>query len=245
MKTTIIVIAFFGVVLLGTGGGAHAADSGNGWKTEIAPYAWLAGVHGDFTTNGLPVHISESLSDVPDVLDFGGMLVVESTKDRAAILFDTAYVKLSDSRTTDGLNMTESVTELAGAYTALLPKSSGLALDVLAGIRFWYVKDEVSVPGITEAGSQQWIDQFVGARARWLLTKNLLLVVRGDVGGFGVESKWSWNAIGTIQYSFADRVSAAAGYRALYGHYETGDASNEFRYKATMAGPVFGVSFRF
>ena len=79
MKTKTIVRTTLIAVFLFTGAGAYAADTESGWKTEIAPYAWLAGVHGDFTTNGLPVHISESLSDVSDVLDFGGMLVVEST----------------------------------------------------------------------------------------------------------------------------------------------------------------------
>jgi hypothetical protein len=244
-EKTMIRVGLLTAVLLLTGAGVYAADAGNGWKTEVAPYAWLAGVNDDITINGLSAHINESLSDIPDVLDFGGMLVVESTKDRAAILFDTAYVKLSDSRTSTSLNMTESVTELAGAYAAIVPESTGLALDVLAGIRFWYVKNEVSIPGLGQAGSHEWIDQFVGARARWAPTKNLLLVLRGDVGGFGVESKWSWNAIGTIQYGFSDRFSAGAGYRALYGHYETGESSNKFEYNATLAGPMIGASFRF
>lgn len=243
--TATVFRALFIFVFLFTGAGAYAADEGRGWKTEITPYAWLSGVSGDFTVNGQSAHISESLSDVPDVLDFGGMLVVESTKNRAAILFDTAYVKLSDSRTSTILDLTESVTGIAGAYTVLVPEGAGVALDVLAGIRYWYVKSEVSIAGLDQAGHQDWVDQFLGARARWALSKKLLLAVRGDIGGFGVESKWSWNAIGTIQYSISDRVSATAGYRSLYGRYKHGDASNKFEYKATLAGPVIGMSFRF
>lgn len=232
-------------VLLLTGRGTYAADAEHGWKTDIAPSVWLAGVSGDFTTNGLPVSISESLADVPDVLNFGGMLAVESTKDRAAILFDTAYVKLSDGRTFSGLHMTESVTGLAGAYTAIVPENGGLALDVLAGLRYWYVEDTVNNIGLVQSGSHDWIDQFVGVRARWTLTKDLLLAVRGDVGGFGVESKWSWNAVATVQYSLSDLFSIGVGYRALYGHYETGDFATQFKYAATVAGPVVGAAFRF
>jgi hypothetical protein len=244
-KKTMIRAGLLIAVLLLTGSGAYAADAGNGWKTEVAPYAWLAGVNGDISVNGLSAHMNESLSDIPDVLDFGGMLVVESAKDRAAILFDTAYVKLSDSRASTSLNMTQSVTELAGAYTAIVPESTGLALDVLAGIRYWNVNNEVSTAGLSQAGRQDWFDQFLGARARWALAKNLLLAVRGDVGGFGVESKWSWNAIATIQYSVSDWVSIGAGYRALFGHYEHSDASGNFRYSATLAGPIIGMSFGF
>lgn len=245
MKTTMITTGLLMAVLLLIGRAVYAADGEPGWKTEIAPYVWFAGVSGDFTTNGLPVSISESLSDVPDALDFGGMLSVESTKDRAAILFDTVYVKLSDGRTTSGLDMTESVTGLAGAYTVLPAEKGGFAVDVLAGLRFWYVKDTVANLGLNQAGSQSWIDQFLGARAKWALTKDLLLVLRGEVGGFGVESKWSWNAVATVQYSLSDLFSIGAGYRALHGHYETGEYLNKFQYSATLSGPVVGVAFRF
>jgi hypothetical protein len=232
-------------VLLLTGRMTYAADADQGWKTEIAPYAWFAGVSGDFTTNGLPVSIGESLSDIPDVLDFGGMLTVESTKDRAAILLDTVYVKVTDSRTSTSLDLTESVTGLAGAYTVLPAEKGGLAVDVLAGLRFWYVKDTIGNVGLNQAGSQSWIDQFLGARARWALMKDLLLVLRGEVGGFSVESKWSWNAVGTLQYSLSDSFSIGAGYRGLYGHYETGDYYSKFKYSGTVSGPVIGVAFRF
>jgi hypothetical protein len=243
-RKTIIKAILLAAVLLFIAAGAYA-DTASGWKTEVAPYAWLAGVSGDFTTNGLPVSISESLSDIPDVLNFGGMLVVESTKNRAAILFDTAYIKLSDGRTTSGLHMTESVTELAGAYTAIVPESTGVALDVLAGLRYWYVKDTVNNIGLVQSGSHDWVDQFLGIRARWSLTKELLLALRGDVGGFGVESKWSWNAVATVQYSLSDLFSIGAGYRALYGRYENGDFSSQFKYAATLSGPFLGVAFKF
>jgi hypothetical protein len=243
-RKTIIKAILLAAVLLFIAAGAYA-DTASGWKTEIAPYAWFATVSGDFTTNGLPVSISESLSDVPDVLDFGGMLAVESTKDRAAILFDTVYVKLSDDRTTSGLALTESVAGLAGAYTVLPAEKGRLAVDVLAGLRFWYVKDTIGNVGLNQAGSQSWIDQFLGARARWAPTKDLLLVLRGEVGGFGVESKWSWNAVATVQYSLSDLFSIGAGYRALYGRYENGDFSSQFKYAATVAGPFVGVAFQF
>ncbi len=236
-----VIIAF----VLCSASAAYAAEEGSGWKTEIAPYLWLATVSGDFTTNGLPVSITETISDARDVLNFGGMLAVESSKNRAAILFDTSYVKISDGRSTSGLHMTQSVTELAGAYTAIVPEQTGIALDVLAGLRYWYVDNKVNQLGFVQSGSHDWIDQFLGARVRWDLTKQLLLVLRGDVGGFGVESKWSWNVIGTVQYSFSETLGVAVGYRALYGRYQDGDFSNQFKYDATVAGPVVGLAFRF
>ncbi len=233
------------VAVLVCGGAAHAADGG--WKTEIAPYAWLAGISGDFTVKGQSTHVNESFDDISQYLDFGGMLHVESRKHKGSIIFDTAYIKLSDDRTLIKVEQTESIIELAGALQVFGPDSGpGLALDVLAGGRYVDVKCEVNVSGTTDrAGRQDWFDPIVGARVRWGLTKSLLLVVRGDVAGIAGGSDSSWNAVGTVNYSVTDSFSVGAGYRAFYDHYEHGDMLDRFEYNATMKGPFVGVGFTF
>ena len=50
-------------------------------------------------------------------------------------------------------------------------------------------------------------------------TINLLLVMRGDVGGFSVGSKFTWNASAVLGYSISRVVSLGLGYRALYVDY--------------------------
>ncbi len=249
MKRAIIGVVVLTWVFLFTGTGAYATDAG--WKTEIAPYAWFAGVSGDVGAKGITTHVNESFSDISKVLDFGGFLHAESGKDRLAILFDTAYIKLSDSRTLINMHMTESITELGAAYRLLgVEGGPGLALDVLGGGRYWYMRSELGgqILGLMDnVGRQDWIDPFVGARVRWGLTKHLLLVVRADVGGFDISrcSKSSWNAVGTIAYSFSDAFSVGAGYKALNAHYENGDFLTKFEYNATMSGPFVGVGFGF
>ncbi len=247
---TLIILALALLNAAGLCSSAYAADTTaakDQWKLEVAPYAWLAGVSGDVTAKGMPAHIDESFSDIAKVLDFGGMLHVESGRDRVAILFDTAYIKLSDSGTFAKVHMTESITELGGAYRLLgVERGPGLALEALGGGRYWYIRSEVSMFGtIDNVGRQDWIDPFVGARLKWGLTKNLMVVVRGDVGGFNLGSKSSWNVVGTIAYSFTDSFGVGAGYRALNAHYENGDLFSKFEYNATMAGPVIGAVFSF
>ncbi len=242
-RTGLVAMALAAV--LASGGMTYAADGG--WKTEIAPYAWLAGVSGDVTIKGVTADVNESFSDISKVLDFGGMLHVESGKDKFSVLFDTAYIKLSDTRTFMRMNMTESITELGAAYRVIgVENGPGLALDILGGGRYWYLKSDITLFGVAnQTGRQDWIDPFAGARLRWSFTKNLMLVVRGDVGGFNVGATSSWNAVGTIVYSVSDFFSMAAGYRALNAHYETGEWINKFDYDATMAGPVIGALFSF
>ncbi len=243
-RTSLAAMALAAV--LAFGGATSAADGG--WKTDVAPYAWLAGMSGDVTVKGQSAHVNESFSDISQFLDFGGMLHAESRKNKGAILFDAAYIKLSDDRTLIKVAMTESIVELGGALQVLGPESGlGFALDVLAGGRYLYMKSDVNVFGtIDRAGRQDWIDPFVGARVRWGLTKNLLLVVRGDVAGIAGGSESSWNAVGTVSYSVTDSFSAGAGYRAFYDHYEHGNGIlDKFEYNANMKGPFVGVGFTF
>ena len=97
-------------------------------------------------------------------------------------------------------------------------------------------------------GSKDWFDPFVGARARAYLAENVWVQARGDVGGFGVGSDFSWNALGLLGYDFeifGRDASIAAGYRALYMDYEEGSGSNLFQYDITMHGPIFVLQAQF
>ena len=69
--------------------------------------------------------------------------------------------------------------------------------------------------------------------------------MRGDVGGFSVGSKFTWNASAVLGYSISRVVSLGLGYRALYVDYESGSGSNKFEYKVTMYGPMVGVGSYF
>ena len=215
---------------------------------------WFAGLSGAFQIKDSSANVNLSFSDLSQYLDFGGMLHVENRKDKFSILFDVTDVMLSDSRPLTKLDITLFFAELGGAYQVLGPeKGPGLALDVLAGGRYVYLKGELSGPinpftglPFDRAGRQDWIDPFVGARVRWGLTKKLMIVARGDVGGWSRGSTSSWNAVGTVAYNFTDSFSVGAGYRAFYDHYETGNTTaDKFEWNATVKGPFVGVGFTF
>ena len=83
-----------------------------------------------------------------------------------------------------------------------------VAIDLIAGARYWYQQANVSfnwagrsniadlVVGarglaIAKSGTVDWTDPLIGARARLMIAPGQNLFVRGDVGGFGVGSKYS------------------------------------------------------
>lgn len=160
------------------------------------------------------------------------------------------------------ISFDEWLIEFGGTYQlAKIPlgqdKGGMMYLDLLGGGRYWYLSTDIDVGLIVEdngnvvsrsispSGSKQWIDPFIGLRTRFQLTKNLMMAFRGDVGGFSVGSKFTWNASGYIGYSLSEMVSLWAGYRALGVNYQSGSGSSKFVYDVTMQGPAIGMGFRF
>ena len=102
---------------------------------------------------------------------------------------------------------------------------------------------------IAKSGSVDWIDPLLGARARLEIAPGQRLFARGDVGGFNVGSRFSWQAIGGYSFDFAEKngitYSGIIGYRALYVDYTQGTGQSRYAYKMLQAGPVIGIGFQF
>ena len=72
--------------------------------------------------------------------------------------------------------------------------------------------------------------------------------MRGDFGGFGAGSDFTWNLAGILAYDFHIRsvsTSVLLGARALYQDYDEGSAEGLIRWDVTQYGPLIGLSFRF
>lgn len=69
------------------------------------------------------------------------------------------------------------------------------------------------------------------------------LSLRGDIGGFGIGSDFTWQMTALLGYRFplfgAD-ATAAIGYRILDQNYDDG-----FEWDMTLHGPVLGLGIRF
>lgn len=142
---------------------------------------------------------------------------------------------------------------------------SGTVLDIYGGGRFWWQTAEVSLAlnaqlvvndlvisgnrALAMSGDITWLDPVVGLRLRHQFLRGVELMLRGDIGGFGVGSDLSWQAMGTLTWEFARSQSVVwngmLGYRALYTDFETGAGRTLYRYDMLMHGPVVGVTASF
>ncbi|MBW1817507.1 MAG: hypothetical protein JRJ60_10130, partial [Deltaproteobacteria bacterium] len=87
-------------------------------------------------------------------------------------------------------------------------------------------------------------DPLIGGRYLWKMADKWTMILRGDIGGFGIGSDFAWQAVGMIDFQPWKHVSFIAGYRALDMDYESGSGLDAFKYDVLMHGPVLGINFR-
>ena len=102
---------------------------------------------------------------------------------------------------------------------------------------------------IAHTGGLTWVDPVVGLRLRHSFTPQQQVMVRGDVGGFGLQSTFAWQAIAGYSYQWpfegGGSMAVTLAYRALSTNYSTGSGLDTRGLDILMHGPVIGLSLRF
>jgi hypothetical protein len=139
------------------------------------------------------------------------------------------------------------------------------AFDVYAGVRGWWQEAEASLAisarlnirdleisgnrAIARSGDVSWLDPLIGLRWRQQFSADKELVVKGDVGGFGAGSDFSWQALATFNWEFCRTESVAwkavVGYRALHVDYAQGSGARLYEFDMLQHGPIFGINATF
>jgi hypothetical protein len=161
-----------------------------------------------------------------------------------------------------GLDVQMAIVEVGAAYE--VARSGPLAFDVLGGARYWYQEADLSLEvtrtvdigdlelagtrAFARSGSVDWLDPVIGARVRYAVAPGHELFLRGDIGGFGLGSDFSWQAIGGYGFDFGTyqgiTFSGVIGYRALSVDYAEGEGRRRYEFDMLQHGPILGVSMR-
>jgi hypothetical protein len=232
-----------------------------GWTFGVAPlYLWLPAQDGTVTVRGqsaaVDLSVGDSLDLVFDSFKFAATGRVEARKGKALLTLDLLYTNLEENtQTAIGVGVTtqteQLILEFGGGYHLLDWSVAGAGLprvsvDVLGGGRFVYLDSGVTIENLIDADkSQDWLDPFIGARLKVDLIDGPSVSVRGDIGGFGVGSQFTWNMAAILAYQVSPRTSLAAGYRILDIDYSEGMGADKFQYDVQMRGPVLGFTLRF
>jgi hypothetical protein len=219
-----------------------AEEETSGWRIDLTPYLWMAGMSGDAVLRGIPVeHIDISFSDIIEDLDFGFAGHLEATKNnKFTLFFDINYINISEKPQTVVVRVKNTVGELGATYHL------GEVFEVLGGVRIikWKLELTPSQIPTTFERSRTFGDPFVGARVRARVWRSLMLGARGDIGGFGVGSDFSWNIILEGSIPIARWGSIYIAQRWWNDDYGTND-QKDFQLDLLTAGPIVGLTFHF
>jgi len=265
---TIVVIhrnvtaALSRVVILGMALTAAPVRAADEWQFEVTPYVFGAGLRGTTGVGPVTADIDSSFGDILKHFDSGFMAAAEARKGPWIFAFDGVYFRLKDQATrswqgpagigsaTGDLEATVSqlVYQLALAYRV---NDGSSKVDVLGAGRYTRLDTDLNLVTTTGpllpggerslSGSADWWDPVVGARVLVPFAEHWTFMGYGDVGGFGVGSKITYQAIAGANWEFAKSFTAKFGYRYMYQKYD----KNNFLWDIAAHGAYVGLGIAF
>ncbi|PPD41517.1 MAG: hypothetical protein CTY15_13445 [Methylocystis sp.] len=136
-------------------------------------------------------------------------------------------------------------------YAGLRYVNIGLNLDatgVAAGNSQLFGVQQIGARSVLGTGAMWWIDPVIGMRMRHSFAPGSTFEMRGDIGGFGAGSRFSWQAYGgysaDLEFSGV-KFTTLIGYRALGVDFSKWVEGRENGINAVIHGPVTGVGMKF
>lgn len=217
-------------------------------------YLWASALRG--TTSTLPplpaTEVDLSFGDILKNFDGAVMGAGEMRVGRWSVIGDIMFSQVSPGGTlpgpsASGVEVRSRSLTLQGDVLYRLYESETLDVDAGAGLRFWRLGNTLDIEpgalpiGVTMKETRNWVDPVFAGRVIAQLGGPWSVTLVGDVGGFGIGSRLTWQAIGTVNYQWTEKLALRLGYRALSVDYEAG----AFLYDVRMQGPILGASYRF
>lgn len=232
-------ILLVGLVASAFASGAVRAQEREEWSIDPSLYLFLAGLTGTVGIGGMDFDLNDSSAAIVH-LNFAAMGSVRVAYGAWSFTAEAMYADLGATKGQISGSVQELILEPTISYR-VYPW-----LEPLAGVRYDRVGGDVDGPlGHAHALVQGWVDPILGIHLRLALAESVTLDFRGDIGGFGVGSKLTWQAFPYVSWRVAKIVSLQAGYRVLSIDYEHGSGTDRIRFDVVELGPQVGITFLF
>ncbi len=242
------------------------SSEANGWRVDYNTWIWMIGVEGDVGARGLTTHLDASFTDVLEASDsifaFSGRL--EIAKGRWGIFIDGMYANIGVDEVSGPLGFADIditteifVIDFGATYRLgewrpngeAAGNSRDITLDLYAGGRYNRLELELD-PARLPARSRDinWLDPIVGGKLILPINEKWHISTNSDIGGFGVESDFTWSVTAVIGYDFLlfdNPASVFFGYRAIGTDFTEGSGSDQITWDVVYHGPILGFSLLF
>lgn len=230
---------------------AQQGGQEKGWRFEVAPYIWAAGMEGSITTDQGTAVLDTPWGDIVEALDSGGVLHFEGRNGGWGFLTDFVYLRIKDDTDKDVLGTFEARLETTIGEAAAFKRfgHGDTSWDLIFGGRGIKLDNQIdvsdsAVPGFDGAkieGDRGWVDAMVGARVNTRFNDSWSMTNRLDFSAGG--SDLTWQIASTLRWEFSEHMSLGVGFRVLDVDYEDDDDNLEF--EPQYAGLTIGLGIRF
>ncbi len=249
LRLTFLALFCLAVINLHAQEAQTTDDSKSAWNFTIEPYIMLANMSGETGIGELipSVEVDASVGDIFGHLKFGAMLYAEATNDKWTISNDVIYMKLGqDIKTgqfiTGGdVTMQQLAWEVAGLRRVLPCLDAGIALRLVS--LDMEINTQTLLNDRNASTDETWVDPVIVARTQGTINDKWIYKVRGDFGGFGIGSDFTWQMQADFGYRFSKLFYTTLGYRVIGIDYDNGNGSDRFLYDVDTYGAVVRLGF--
>jgi hypothetical protein len=234
---------------------AQSADSTKKWSFLAEPYLMFPYMDGETGIgNNLILPVDANPGDIFSKLKMAAMLYVEAKTDKWSINSDLVYMNLTQDVTPGIVLNSGSITakqlawETAGLYRVLPFLEVGLGgrlNSVQTSADIWINAIPSGIVNATGRHTATWFDPIIITRLSTDINDKWLFQFRGDLGGFGIGSDFTWQLQAYAGYRFTKVFQLSAGYRVLSIDYQKGEQPKEFVFDLNEFGPALRFGFNF
>jgi hypothetical protein len=258
MKTARTASILMFALLFMTSFNTYAQEEKNkdeGWNFVIAPYLWAPITTGEVVVNGNGHSFETKPADLISSLNFAGMLYFEAANPHWSISADLLFVGLGNDVTIP--------------YDTIQPGSVDVKLtsfgvygmyrvakwfEIGVGGRFTssstelmgeaYQSDDFDLPALDEKSDHSFFDPLIVYRFTVpIKNEKWHAGLRGDIGGFGVGSNFTYLVYPYGGYQFSHLFELTLGFRASGLDFESGSGADLDKLNLNLFGPQIGFLF--
>jgi len=233
-------------------------------EVRIGIPGWITGVQGDFGVRGVVTEQDVKFTDVLKRLDMIAVGSLYARYHRWEFFADGQYMKISDTARLPGLLFDTAHVSLKSAFAEafvgyrVINCEKGI-LSVFAGARYNYMNADLAIaadsdprfPVLRERlgipaslkvyGAIDWVDPVIGLSGRVRVAKPLSVYAKGDIGGFGAASDFTWQVQGGLEVQVTRSLYSDVGWRYMKFDYTSGGFTN----KTELNGPFIETGIKF
>lgn len=250
LQNTIVAIVGLSLLPASAGTSPSQAESSpitsapaSDWQVRAAIYGWAQALDGDIGARGFTAPIDIGFDDIIENLDIAAMGLVEINNGCWGFLADFNYAEISEGVPTQAGTLDFEQKQFLGNFvvTYEVYQNDSTRFGVFGGVRVNWLEVNLSLPPRSESEDKSWVDPVIGARFQTDLGPDFFIRAVGDIGGFGVASDLTWQAMLGLGYRATENTNLLVGYRAIGTDYSSGG----FVYDVVASGPFLGLECKF